>query len=462
MISDGSRPSRRAGVARRVASVLSALSLASATPALTQQLRVPVTVDTLPNGLTLIVHEDHSAPVVAVNMWYHVGSGDEKPGRTGFAHLFEHLMFMGSQHAPYPEFDRRLEAAGANNNGSTTEDRTNYFEEGPANALPLMLWLEADRMGWLLPTMDSAKVDLQRDVVKNERRQGVENQPYGLVEDVKPGLLFPKGHPYSWPVIGSMADLSAASLEDVKDFFRRYYAPNNASLVVAGDVRTAEVRELVQRYFGAIPRGPAITRPDPAAVTLARDTAVVLEDRVQLPRLYLAWPSARELDADDPALTIAAAKNARLTQPLVYEEQLASNIAAYQDGRRLGGEFDIVATARPGHDLGELQVRIDAILRRLADEGPTAAEMTQARTAIAARVYRGLEQVGRKADRLNAFYYEYGVPDAFEKDLDRLRAVTPADVQRVVSRYLLGARGQVSVVPQGRVALAAPARGTQP
>jgi zinc protease len=229
---------------------LSVLTLApSAGGAQAAPLRVPFTLDTLPNGLTLIVHEDHSVPIVTTNVWFHVGSGDEKVGRTGFAHLFEHLMFMGSENAPYPQFDRLLEAAGANNNGSTTEDRTNYYEFGPSSSLPLMLWLEADRMGWLLSGMDKPKVDLQRDVVKNERRQSYENQPYGLVGDISPPLMYPAGHPYSWTVIGSMADLSAASVDDVKDFFRRYYAPNNATIVVAGDVNTAEVRALVRMYL---------------------------------------------------------------------------------------------------------------------------------------------------------------------------------------------------------------------
>src|SRR5688572_13014970 len=206
--------------------------------------QLPYTIDTLPNGLRLIIHQDASVPTVSVNVWYHVGSGDERVGRTGFAHLFEHLMFMGSEHAPYPAFDRMLEAAGANNNGSTTEDRTNYYEEGPSNSLPLMLWLEADRMGFFLSTMDSAKLDLQRDVVKNERRQRVDNQPYGRANETIQRMLYPASHPYSWPTIGSMADLSAASVEDTKEFFRKYYAPNNASLVVAGDVRTDEVRAL--------------------------------------------------------------------------------------------------------------------------------------------------------------------------------------------------------------------------
>mgnify|MGYP000149498199 CR=1 FL=1 len=280
-----------------VFSVLSVFSVSSGAA----QLKVPFVIDTLPNGLTLIVHEDHSAPLASVNVWYHVGSGDEKPGRTGFAHLFEHLMFMGSEHAPYPEFDRRLEAAGANNNGSTAEDRTNYYEEGPANALELMLWLEADRMGWMLPTMDSAKVDLQRDVVKNERRQRVENQPYGMAFDHLPGMLYPKGHTYSWPVIGSMADLTAASLEDVKAFFRVYYAPNNATIVVAGNVKAPEVKALVRKYFSDIPRGPAIDRPAEPTFTV-RDTSMVLEDRVQLPRLFIGWHTVKAWSPDDAAI----------------------------------------------------------------------------------------------------------------------------------------------------------------
>ncbi len=422
-------------------------------------LRVPATVDTLPNGLTLIVHEDHSVPIVTTNVWYHVGSGDEKPGRTGFAHLFEHLMFMGSQNAPYPQFDRLLEAAGANNNGSTTEDRTNYFEWGPSTTAPLMLWLEADRMGWLLPPMDAPKVDLQRDVVKNERRQSYENQPYGLVNDYLPKLMYPAGHPYSWPVIGSMADLSAASLEDVKDFFRRYYAPNNATIVVAGDVKPDDVRAVVRKYFADIPRGPAIDRPAPAPFTV-KDTAIVLEDRVQLPRLYLNWHTVKGWHADDAALDIASyvlagSRTSRLTQALVYGGELATNVNAYQDGKRLDGDFSVIATARPGKGLDTLRVVIDAELARLAADGPTAREMDEARNAIEASFLRSIEQVMGKADRLNAYYYQTGNPDSFQADLDRYKAVTAADVQRVVRQYLRTARVMASVVPQGKLDLAA-------
>jgi zinc protease len=429
-----------------------------------QTLRVPVTVDTLPNGLTLIVHEDHSVPVVTTNVWYHVGSGDERVGRTGFAHLFEHLMFMGSKNAPYPQFDRLLEAAGASNNGSTTTDRTNYYEWGPASSLPLMLWLEADRLGWMLETMDAPKVDLQRDVVKNERRQGVENQPYGAAYENLVAAIYPAGHPYSWSTFGSMADLSAASLEDVKEFFRMYYAPNNATIVVAGAVNTDSVRALTRQLFAEIPRGPAITRPRPAPFTL-RDTTVVLQDRVQLPRLYLAWHAVPQFSADDAALDVAAyilsgARNSRLTQALVYERPLATGASAFNSSKRLDGDFQIIATARPGIALDTLQRIVDVELRRLAAQPPTARELEQAKNAIEWSFLADLESVNNKADQLNSYYYATGTPDYFQRDLDRYRAVTAADVQRVVRQYLLTGRVTLSVVPNGRTELAATPRVT--
>lgn len=422
-------------------------------------LRVPVVVDTLPNGLTLIIHEDRTVPVVTTNVWYHVGSGDEKVGRTGFAHLFEHLMFMGSKNAPYPQFDRLLEAAGANNNGSTTGDRTNYYESGPASALPLMLWLEADRLGWMLETMDGAKVDLQRDVVKNERRQSYENQPYGLVTENLLPALYPAGHPYSWSTIGSMSDLSAASVEDVKDFFRTYYAPNNATIVVAGAVNPDSVRRAVRAMFAEIPRGPAITRPAPAPFTV-RDTLITLEDRVQLPRLYLAWHGVKEYSADDAALDIASyvlagARNSRLTQALVYEREIATSASAFNSSKRLDGDFQIVATARPGFGLDTLKAVIDAEVRRLAASGPSARELGQAMNSIEAQFLNRLEFSSAKADQLNAYYYATGTPDWFQQDLERYRRVTAADVQRVVRQYLSAGRVTLSVVPQGKKELAA-------
>jgi zinc protease len=427
------------------------------------RIRVPVTVDTLPNGLTLIVNEDHSVPMVATNVWFHVGSGDEKPGRTGFAHLFEHLMFMGSEHAPYPQFDRLLEAAGASNNGTTSEDRTSYYEWGPSSALAMMLWLEADRMGWLLSTMDAPKVDLQRDVVKNERRQRVDNAPYGVDTDILPGAIYPKDHPYSWPAIGSMTDLSAASLDDVKAFFRRYYAPNDASIVVSGDVKADSVRRLVTAYFSGIPRGPAITRPAPAPYAL-RDTNIVAEDRVQLPRIYLAWHTIKAYSEDDPALDIVAylltgARNSRLTNSLVYEREIARDVVAGDDSKRLDGDFYVIATARPGQVLDSLRTAIDRELRRLADDGPTSRELEQAKNSREASFLNRLESVNGKAEQLNAYYYYTGKPDGFQAELDRLRAVSAADVKRVVQTYLLKPRVTLSIVPLGRRDLAA-TRGT--
>ena len=439
------------------------LPLAAQSPALS----VPVSIDTLPNGLVLIVHEDHLVPVVAVNIWYHVGSGDEKPGRTGFAHLFEHLMFMGSEHAPYPAFDRLLEAAGGDNNASTGEDWTNYYESGPASALPLMLWLDADRMGWLLPTMTAAKVDLQRDVVKNERREGVDNAPYGLSDETILAMRYPAGHPYSWPVIGSMTDLSAASLEDVKDFFRRYYVPNNASLVVAGDVNTADVRRLVRQYYGEIPRGPATARSTAAPTAIARDTAAVLEDKVELPRLYYSWASVPSLSDDEPALDLLSLiltcqKDGRLTQALVFDAGVASEIHADQQGRRLTGDFAIVATARPGHALSELQPLIERQLKRLVAEPPSERELDQAKNTIEAALLRRLERVSRKADELNGYYSRLGRADYFDTLVSRYRAVTPAEIQRVTREYLTKPRVTLSIVPEGHRDLAAKVGEAQP
>ena len=438
--------------------ILTATLMALAAPASAQAVHVPATVDTLPNGLRVIVSEDQSSPIVTVNTWFDVGSANEKPGRTGLAHLFEHLMFMGSEHAPYPQFDRLLEAAGANNNASTANDRTDYYEAGPANALPLMLWLDADRMGWFLPVMDARKVDAQRDIVKNERREGVENQPYGLVEDYQPGMLFPPGHPYSWPVIGSMADLSAASLDDVRDFFRRYYAPDNAVIAVVGAVKRDSVLKLVTRYFGAIPHGPGVTHPKPSQPRLMADTMVTLEDRVQVPQLIYDFESVRAWDPDDEPLEVAAylltgAKNSRLTQRLVYVDQAASTVSAFAEDEHLAGHFEILARARPGHSLPELQAAIDSELRRLARDGPTAREMEQARNSMESRILGSMETIQGKANRLNQYYIETGNPDGFQKDIDRLRTVSATDVQRVVRQYLLGPRSIISVVPTGKAAI---------
>ncbi|HEY6784610.1 MAG TPA: pitrilysin family protein [Gemmatimonadales bacterium] len=443
----------------------------AAAPLGAQALHVPYRDFTLPNGLQVILMEDHAVPVVTVNMWYHVGSGDERAGRTGFAHLFEHIMFMGSQHVPTGEFDKLLEAAGGDNNGSTTDDRTNYFEDGPSNALPLMLWLDADRMGFLIPEMTGEKVNLQRGVVQNERRQSYENQPYGLAQETILKRLYPPGHPYSWPTIGSMTDLNAASLDDVKDFFRTYYTPNNATLVIGGDIDPVQARSWVEKYFGEIPAGPAVTRPDPPPVQLPADQSAVLEDRVQLPRVYDAWHTVKAFAPDDATLEVlttilAGGRASRLYRRLVYERQIATQVAAFQDGGRIDGKLEIFATARAGHTLAELQQAIDAEVRLLADSGPTAREVERAQNGIEAGFLSRLERVGSfggKADQLNYYNYFTGTPDYFQKDLDRYRAVTPRAVQAAAQAYLVRAhRVVLSVVPQGKPELAVPAPGVQP
>ena len=410
----------------------------------------------LPNGLEVILHEDHSTPIVAVDTWYHVGSGDEQVGRTGFAHLFEHIMFMGSQNVPVGAFDQMLEAAGANNNGSTTEDRTNYYETLPSNALQLALWLDADRMGFLLPTMDLPKVNLQRDVVKNERRQRVDNQPYGRADEIILAALYPKSHPYSWPVIGSMADLSAASLADVQNFFRTYYAPNNATLAIAGDFDPATVKKMVEQYFGSIPRGPQVKRRTTVpAVVIPRDTFLVLEDKVQLPRLFYTWHSVKGFSKDDAALDILAQvlagdKNSRLYKKLVYELQTAQSVSAFQDGSRLDGKFQIDVTPKPGQKVSDIDRVVQAQIDSVISNGITPRELQRAQNTYKASFLNRLASVLGKAEVLNSYNYFVGNPDFVQQDAVRYERVTAVDVQRVAKTYLGRPKIILTVVPEGK------------
>jgi zinc protease len=410
----------------------------------------------LPNGLEVILHEDHSTPIVTVDTWYHVGSGDEQLGRTGFAHLFEHIMFMGSQHVPVGAFDQMLEAAGADNNGSTTEDRTNYYENLPSNALALALWLDADRMGFLLPTMDLAKLNLQRDVVKNERRQRVDNQPYGRADETILAALYPPSHPYSWPVIGSMADLSAASVDDVKNFFRTYYAPNNATLVIAGDFQPAAVKQLVAQYFGPIHRGPAVKRRTTVpAVVIPRDKFIVLEDKVQLPRLFYTWPTVKAFAKDDAALDILAQvlandKNSRLYKKLVYELQIAQNARASQESGRLDGKFQVDVTPMPGQKVADIDRVVQAELSNIIQSGISSRELQRAQNSYKASFLNRLASVLGKADQLNFYNYFVGTPDYVQQDAARYDRVTAADVQRVARTYLGKPKIVLTVVPEGK------------
>jgi zinc protease len=410
----------------------------------------------LPNGLEVILHEDHSTPIVAVDTWYHVGSGDEQVGRTGFAHLFEHIMFMGSQNVPVGAFDQMLEAAGADNNGSTTEDRTNYYETLPSNALQLALWLDADRMGFLLPTMDLAKVNLQRDVVKNERRQRVDNQPYGRADETILAALYPKSHPYSWPVIGSMTDLSAASLADVQNFFRTYYAPNNATLTIAGDFDPATVKKMVAQYFGSIPHGPEVKRRTTVpVVVIPRDTFLVLEDKVQLPRLFYTWHSVKGFSKDDAALDILAQvvandKNSRLYKKLVYDLQVAQNVRAFQDGSRLDGKFQIDVTPKPGQKVADIDRIVQSEIANVISNGISARELQRAQNLYKASFLNRLASVLGKAEVLNSYNYFVGNPDFVQQDAARYERVTAADVQRVAKTYLGRPKIVLTVVPEGK------------
>jgi zinc protease len=412
---------------------------------------------TLRNGLNVILHRDASVPIASVNVWYHVGSANERPGRTGLAHLFEHLMFEGSGHVAEGAFDTLLEAAGATNNGATDNDHTIYFIDLPSNALELALFLESDRMGYLLDTMSPDRVNGQRDVVKNERRQSYENRPYGMASLELDRLLWPAGHPYSWPTIGDMEDLSAASHEDVVAFFKTYYAPNNASLVIAGDIDLAKTRAMVERWFGEIPRGPAAQPIAPPAAELTQVTRRTLTDRVTLSRLWLAWLTPRAYAPGTAALDAAASimadgKNSRLYKRLVYETQLAQDVTAFQQSGALGSSFQIVATARAGHTVAELQTAIDEELERLRQQPPDAREMARVLNQIEASFYRGMERVGGfggKANQLNSYYAAGAGPDFFAEDLARYTSLSPDDVQAAVARWLpAGRRVELVVEPE--------------
>lgn len=429
-----------------------------------QDIVVPYEQFTLPNGLNVILHKDNAIPRVSVNMWYHVGSGSEKPGRTGFAHLFEHILFEGSQHVPEGKFDQWLEAAGANNNGSTTEDRTNYYEDLPSNALDLALFLESDRMGFLTQSLKPTTVDGQRDVVKNERRQSYENRPYGKASLELPALLYPKDHPYSWTVIGSMEDLSAASHQDVVDFFTLYYAPGNASLSIAGDIDLKETRAAVEKWFSDVPAGKPVSKINPPAAGLTEEKRIVLEDKVQLPRIMMVWlspaayiPGNAEMDLVANLLT--GGKNSRLYKRLVYELQLAQNVFAYQDSKKFSSEFMLVATARPGVTLTQLEKVIQEEIDKLKSENPQERELQRVKNQYESGFISQIESAGGfsgKANQLNQYYYYTGNPDYFNEDLQRYKAVGISDISAAARLYLKdNARVVMSIVPEGKTDLAA-------
>lgn len=447
---------------RRIVSALAlVLTIALAQPLLGQKksssdsIKIPFETYKLPNGLTVILSLDRTTPTVAVNVWYHVGSKNEVPGRTGFAHLFEHVMFTGSGHVPYGYHDKLTEGVGGSNNGSTTNDRTNYYETIPSNYLETAIWLESDRMGFLLDKLDIAKLNAQRDVVKNERRQGVDNQPYGRVSEIFSAAMYPKDHPYSWPVIGSVTDLSAASEEDVKAFFRLYYAPNNATIAIVGDFDPAQAKEWIKKYFTDLPKGQTVTRPKVPLGSLTAGKRLVYEDAVQVPRLYIQWPTVGFKNDDDYALSVlssilSGSRTARLTKALVYDSQMASQIFGFQNAAEDVGVFQVVVVPRPEHSLTSLETSVDEVLQKFINEGPTAEELQKAKSGLELSFLRGLESNLGKANQLINGAIFYGNPGQFSTDYQKTLAVTAADVKRVAAKYLKGSRIVLSVVPKGK------------
>ncbi len=413
---------------------------------------------TLDNGLTVLISPDKSVPAVVVDLWYRVGSKDEEPGRTGFAHLFEHLMFMGGKNVPYPQFDTIMEAAGGTNNASTSNDITNYHEVGPANLLETFLWMEADRMATLGSEMTAEKLETQRKIVLNERRQSYENRPYGKADLLVFEKLFPEGHPYHWPVIGSAKDLEAARLSDVKSFFSRWYVPANASLAIVGDVDAKAALALVEKYFGWMPKASVPARAEPPPVVHDKEVRVSLEDAVELPKVIVAWASPQanrpgDAECDLIAQVLGRGKASRLFTRLVYELQIAADVSAGQDSLDLGSVFRIEATARPGHTTSELLAAIDGEVKRLLDAGPTAGELKSGRTGIYTGVARAIEGLLPRAELLSRYRLYYGDATLVEKDLGRYEAATPESVREVARRVLVPGRVVIEVQPARKEAV---------
>jgi zinc protease len=415
---------------------------------------IPYEKFVLKNGLTVIVHEDHKAPIVAVNVWYHVGSKNEKPGKTGFAHLFEHLMFNGSENFNKDYF-QALERIGATDlNGTTNEDRTNYFQNVPVNALDTVLWLESDRMGHLVGSIDKAKLDEQRGVVQNEKRQG-DNEPYSLSEELITKAVFPSHHPYSHTVIGSLEDLNAASLEDVKEWFKTYYGPSNAVVVIAGDIDVKTAREKVEKYFGELPPGPPIAKFDKWPGPRTGEQRQTAQDRVPQARLYKVWNVPGWNTADSDYLTLlsdvlVSDKASRLYKRLVYDEQLATSVGASLDQREIGSLFVITATAKPGGDLKAIEKAINEELQKILTTPPSQEELERVRTRTFADFVRGAERIGGfggKSDILARSEVFGGSPDAYKASLDRTAKATPADLQNSGKRWLSDGSYTLEIVP---------------
>jgi zinc protease len=435
-----------------------ALVLAPATAAAKPpQVQIDYEKYTLPNGLDVILREDHRLPIVAVNLWYHVGPANEVAGRTGFAHLFEHMMFQASGHVAEDQYWKYLEGAGASFiNGTTDFDRTNYMEDVPSNQLELALWLESDRMGFLLDRIDANSLAIQQDVVRNERRQSIENAPYQIVEEEMNHMVWPKGHPYYAYVIGSHEDVQAAKLADVQDFFRHYYCPNNASLVIVGDIDKVKTKALVEKYFATIPRGPDVPPITATTPPITQERRADVTDKITLPRVYMTWITPPIFKPGDAEAIVASdilggGKASRLYKALVYEKQICQDATIQQNSMTLGSMFTISATVKPGHTVDEVEQALDAELARFAAEGPTAAEVAAAQNSIYSDMVTSLENFGGfggVANRLNMYNQHLRNPGYLNQDLARIAAVTPASLKAFAAEQLKkDARVVVHAVP---------------
>ena len=422
---------------------------------------IPYKKFVLDNGLTLVVHTDHAVPIVAVNMWYHVGSRNEKRGKTGFAHMFEHFFFNGSENYPFG-FREAMDDLGANNrNGTTNTDRTNFFEDVPVSALERTLFLESDRMGFLGNYISKEMLERERGVVQNEKRQG-ENQPYGRVRNEISAKMYPYSHPYSWSTIGSMEDLHAATLEDVREWYRTYYGPNNAVISLAGDIAPERAYELVNKYFGAIPPGPPLPRTDTWIPVLDRSIRDEMEDHVPQTRVYRSWHTAAWGDADVSRLTLladvlAGSKSARLTKRLVYDKPIATAVSAFVNDGELAGTFNVSVTVKPGEDPLEVERELDAVMRELLDKGPTAAELARARTSLLAGFSRGIERLGGmggRSDVLAEAMTYGGSPDSYLDSLEAIGTATPAQVRSAGDKWLRANHYTMTVKPFAKLAAA--------
>ncbi|MGE5431628.1 MAG: M16 family metallopeptidase [Syntrophomonadaceae bacterium] len=407
----------------------------------------------LDNGLEVILYPDKSLPILAANIWYRVGSANEIKGKTGFAHLFEHMMFQGSKHVPKQMHFKYIQEAGGNLNGTTSTDRTNYYQSLPSNYLEMVLWLESDRMGFLIPALGQDKLDNQIDVVKNERRQRYDNAPYGMAWELIFSNLYPETHPYHWPTIGYMQDISNITLSDVKDFFHKYYVPNNASLVIGGDINIPRTKELIERYFGPITRGNAVEEVYAPEVPLEKNITLIHEDNVQLPRIYFAWHSTKAYTRQDAELDIlsyilSSSKNSRLYKALIFEEEIAQDISAFQHSAKYGGSYVVVATARPGISLDQIKEEVFKQLNLVIENGISPEELEKAKNNIKASFIFSMQNLNSLVNHLNEYNFFLKDPDSFNFDLDRYEKVDADAIRKAAREFLTKPYVELRIIPK--------------